>query len=219
VPDVALREPGELLPPLEFLGEVEDRPEKVGERFVFEEDRVLEQPEEEPPPLFEEPAEVRHIHIIDDDVVAIVLEAVVHSGERPGRPGVRHDEILPDLREVRVMVREVGEEAGADLREEGSDDHVQLLQPLALCPDAQELVYDQGDQEDADRQKPECVEDVLEGVQGVAEQEVFYDVYDEREADQGDPEPHLPASEELGHDAGRYRVGKNKCWAPGCLQT
>ena len=126
---------------------------------------------------------------------------------------------MPDLRKRRIAVRKERQEAGTHLREEGADDHVQFFQPLALLPDAQEVVQDQGDKENVYRQKPQGVEDVVVGVLRVAEQEVLHDIDGEREGEQGDPEPHLPASEELGHDAGRYRVGKNKCWAPGCLQT
>jgi len=65
--------------------------------------------------------------------------------------------LVTDLVQAGIVVREVGEEVRTHLRDERPDHHIQLLQTLALRPDAQQLAQDQGHQEDADRKKnQEC---------------------------------------------------------------
>ena len=200
---------------------MEDRPEEIGERLVLQESRVLKQPEEEVPPLLKVAAEVLQVRGIDGDPGAVVLEAVAHPGKRLRRPGLRHDEPFPEFGQFGVAIRYEGEEPGPGLGEEGPDDHVQLLKPLALCPDAQELVQDKGDEEDVDREEPEGVEYVGVGVLRIAEQEVLYRVDGRRRGDQNDTEAYFPCPEGERHaqgnvrTAGRIKVGPRGPFRPG----
>ena len=178
----------------QLLDEMKNRPEQVGEAFVFEQVGILQQAEEEAAVGGEAGAEVPERVRRHPDVIRERLRRFSRPGERLFVPVSVEGKLRRELGDVVHEKGEFRQEVPANGAEKRADDHVHFFQPGFFLTAGENVLENQGHDQDVKEQESDIADQPREDFARPAEDQVVGEVNRRRCPDhrQGQAEAPVP---------------------------